>query len=106
MTCVRFAAGPRALRGIAVLLCVLSSLSGCHRKNASSAPEAPPDIPPRLGSISVENLTPPESTMSGIRIDVQALTKDVRNKLGSAGIFAPGENGDGGGSPAARVRCE
>lgn len=92
------------LLGIALLLATAAS---CHRKNASSVPGPPPDVPPRLGTITIENLTPPESTMSGIRIDVQTLTTNVHNTLRTAGIFAPGQSSDAGaGSPAARVRCE
>src|SRR3954463_6609319 len=79
------------------------SLSGCKKKAAVDS--GPVDVAPRLGSVTVQDLTAPEALPAAARIDAKALTEELRGRLASAGIFAPGSP-DAGGAPVARVRAE
>jgi hypothetical protein len=87
-------------RAALVLLLAL----GC--KHRSATPDAgPPDIPPMLGPVAVNDLTPDEAMPAGVRFDTQALTKELDGRLRGSGVFAASA-GDAGAQPVARVRVD
>jgi hypothetical protein len=79
-------------------------LAACKR--SAAPPDAgPPDIPPVLGPVSVNDQSADEALPSGAHLDPQALTADLQNRLRAAGIFAA-STGDAGAQPIARVRVD
>jgi hypothetical protein len=86
------------------LALALAVMVGCKRKQAGPPPP-PPDVPPRLGSVVVQDGTPPGAIPPAARIDPEALSRELRAKLAGSGVFAPG-SADAGAGPVARVRAE
>jgi hypothetical protein len=75
-------------------------------KRHATAPDAGPiDIPPMLGPVLVNDQSPDEALPPGARLDTNALTADLQNRLRAAGVFAA-STGDAGTQPVARVRVE
>ena len=87
----------------AALILALALVAGCRKKAA--APSVPPDVPPRLGAVTVEDLTDPRALPPGVKLDPEALAGELRGKLAGGGIFAAGP-ADAGDTPVARVRAE
>jgi hypothetical protein len=87
----------------AFLILLLAMGAACRRKTA--VPAAPPDIPPRLGQVTVADMTDPESLPPGVKLDPEALARELRAQLAGAGVFAGGA-ADAGDQPVARVRAE
>jgi hypothetical protein len=77
---------------------------GCRRKPAAPPPP-PADIPPRLGPVQVHDLTPGGALPPEVRIDADALARDLRARLAGAGVFGPAAP-DGAAGSVARVRAE
>jgi HEAT repeat protein len=77
---------------------------GCKHKPAGPPPP-PPDIPPRLGQVVVQDRTPDEALPPGARVDPEALSRELRDKLAAAGVFAPPAP-DGAAGAVARVRAD
>jgi hypothetical protein len=93
------------MRRAALALAALAlATTGCPRRKPA-APAAPPDLPPRLGAVSVEDFTEQEAVPAGVKLDPQVFTRDLRAKLAGAGLFAGGP-ADAGDVPVARVRAE
>jgi hypothetical protein len=87
------------------LLIVLALALGCRRSKPAGPPAPPPDVPPRLGQVVVEDRTPPDGIPPGARVDPQALSRELAAKLASSGVFAPPAP-DGAAGAVARVRAE
>jgi hypothetical protein len=88
-----------------LLLALPLAFAGCRRKTAGP-PAPPPDIPPRLGPVVVQDLTPAEAVSPRARVDAEALSRELRARLAGAGIFAPPGPDGGAAGPVARVRAE
>jgi hypothetical protein len=84
-------------------LVALALLAACKHK--ASAPDAgPPDIPPVLGPVVVNDLSADEARPPTARLDAQALTAELEGRLRASGVFATAS--DAGPQPIARVRVE
>jgi hypothetical protein len=95
------------MRGVRIsrVVVALALLAGCRRK-AAAPPPAPQDLVPRLGPVTVLDLTPPDAIPSAARVDPAALTRELTTRLASAGIFGPPVPDAGTTDPVARVRAE
>jgi hypothetical protein len=94
----------RTCRVVVALALALALALGCRRKPAGPPPP-PPDIPPRLGPVTVQDLTPDEAIPPGVRVDVEALASEMRTRLAGAGVFSPPAP-DGAAGSVARVRAD
>jgi HEAT repeat protein len=93
--------GPSRLLGLPTLA-TLAALAGalttpaCRRR---AAPPPPPPAPPLLGTIAIEDRSPP----SDERLDAVAIEAELRRVLLASGLFAAG-GADAGAAPTARAR--
>jgi hypothetical protein len=77
----------------------------CKRHGATVDAAVRPDPAPRLGTVQVQDMTADDALPAGARVDADALTAQVRERLRAAGIFTAG-GPDAGAGPVARVRIE
>jgi hypothetical protein len=92
------------MRATLLLAVTFLAVPACKKKAAVEA--GPPDIAPRLGSVTVQDMTAPEAIPPSARIDAKALAAELTRQLTGAGIFAPGGPDAGADLPLARVRAE
>jgi HEAT repeat protein len=83
----------------------MAAAAGCRRKTAAT-PAAPQDLVPRLGPVAVLDLTPPDAIPAAARVNPETLTRELRTRLTSAGVFGPPVTDAGTTDPVARVRAE
>jgi len=86
---------PRLLLA-AMLIASLTSAPACRRRASQTPPPAPK---PRLGTVAIENLSPP----SDERIDTARIESELRQALVAGGLVVAG-GPDGGEAPTARAR--
>jgi hypothetical protein len=95
--------GTRRLTVTGLALVSILAVPGCRKKAGGEA--APPEVLPRLGPVTVQDLTAPEAIPAAARIDARALTGELQSRLAGSGLFAPSA-ADAGDVPVARVRAE
>jgi hypothetical protein len=93
----------RALALVGLALSLLSA-SACRRNRSSAPPK------PRLGSVTTEDLTPPDDVPA--RLDLQGFERELREHLLASGLFDTSGSGGAGGpaatdgkTPISRVRA-
>jgi hypothetical protein len=99
--------GRRRTWGAVVLVVAAVALAGagCKRRAAPEVSEPPP-VRPVLGTVTVEDLTPPDQRPA--EVDVAELQRTIADRLRASGLVAAPSDAAAGpeGVPALRVRAE
>jgi hypothetical protein len=87
-------------------LVLLLVATACKKKGGPAEEPPLPDITPVLGSVTVQDLTPPE-ILPEAHVDTAALGVRIEERLRGSGVFAaPSGTGAPPGVPTARVRAD